>query len=259
MRNKKQKVNIIGYGFVGQANAVGLKRLGYDVAAYDIQEKENIYGVKEFDEIPLTVGEQLPDSGIHIICIAEKNFKDQRRQEVGHIARALHELKGKGTVILRTTALPRLVSGLPFDFYWVEFIRERTAIENFLNPELMVVGRKTSKIFPFEKEFPSIYYSTPEEASHIKYLWNIWNAKRISFVNEFGHHLRERGIDMDRVLKPIFGNQKYLKWGSAFGGHCLPKDTEAYLAEYPDLLHLRVTIKANNIHKKRYPDLEPTY
>lgn len=261
MRNKNKKVNIIGYGFVGQANAIGLKRLGYDVAAFDIQEKENIYGVEEFNEIPLTVGEELPDSGTHIICIKEKHFKDKgkRIQEVGHIARVLHELKGKGTVILRTTALPRFIATLPFDFYWVEFLHERIAIADFLNPELMIVGRRRDIEFPFVEEFPNIYYSTPEEASHIKYLWNIWNAKRISFVNEFGHNLKEEGIDMDRVLKPIFQDQKYLRWGSAFGGNCLPKDTEAYLAEYPDLLHLRATIKANNIHKKRYPDLEPTY
>ena len=257
MNTNSKKVNIIGYGFVGQANAVGLKRLGYDVAAYDIQEKENIYGAKEFDEIPLTVGEELPDSGIHIICIAEKNFKG--RQEIGHIAEVLHELKGTGTVILRTTALPRLVSGVPFDFYWVEFIRERTAIEDFLNPELVVVGRRTEEAFPFEKEFPNIHYVGPEESGHITCLSNIWNAARISFVNEFGHHLRERGIDKDRVLKPILGDQKYLKWGNAFGGHCLPKDTEAYLAEHPDLLHLRATIEANNIHKERYPDLESIY
>jgi len=254
-----KKINIIGYGFVGQANAVGFKRLGYNVAAYDIQEKENIYGAKEFDEIPLTVGEELPDSGIHVVCIADKNFKDERRQDVGHIATVLNRLRGRGTIILRTTALPRLVVTLPLDFYWVEFLRERTAIEDFLNPELLVVGRRTEEKFPFEKEFSDIYYCTSEEASHIKYLSNIWNATRISFVNEFGHHLGEQGIDRDRVLKPLFGDQKYLKWGNAFGGHCLPKDTEAYLAEHPDLLHLRATIKANNIHKKRYPNLEPIF
>lgn len=254
----QEKVNIIGYGFVGQANAIGLRRLNYNVTAYDIREKENIYKEKEFNEIPLIIGERLPDSGINIVCIADKVLEDGR-QEIGHIAKILDRLNGKGITILRTTMLPRLIVNLKFNFYWVEFLHERKAVEEFMNPEIVVVGRRTEEKFPFEKNFSPIYYCTPEEASHIKYLSNIWNAMRIAFVNEFGDNLISEDIDKEGVLDFFFKKKKYLRWGNAFGGHCLPKDTRAYLKEYPNLLFLEATTKANQIHQEIYPNLESIY
>jgi len=255
---KKEKVNIIGYGFVGQAVGIGLKRLGYNVTAYDIVQKENIYKQNDFKEIPLIAGEELPDSGIHIVCIADKVLPDGR-QEIGHIAKILDRLWGKGTLILRTTTLPKLLSGLKFDFYWVEFLHERTAIEEFLNPEVVVVGRRDSQKFPFEKKFNPVYYCSPEEASHIKYLSNIWNAMRIAFVNEFGDNLIDENVKKEKVLDFFFKKEKYLKWGNAFGGHCLPKDTQAYLKEHPNLLFLFATCRANEIHQKRCPNLDSIF
>jgi len=254
----QEKVNIIGYGFVGQATGIGLRRLGYDVTAYDIREKENIYKEKEFNGIPLIVGEKMPDSGINIVCIADKVLEDGR-QEIGHIAKTLDQLNGKGITILRTTMLPRLIVGLKFNFYWVEFLHERKAVEEFINPDRVVVGRRTEEKFPFEGKFSPIYYCTPEEASHIKYLSNIWNAMRIAFVNEFGDNLISEGLDKERILNFFFKKQKYLRWGNAFGGHCLPKDTRAYLKEYPDLLFLNAAIKANQIHRGIYSNLESIY
>ena len=258
MENKKEKINIIGYGFVGQATGIGLKRLGYDVTAYDIVPKENIYKEKEFAEIPLIVNGELPISGIHIVCIADKNL-DGGRQEIGHVIKVLDRLCKTGTVILRTTTLPRLLVSLKFDFYWVEFLHEKTAVKEFLNPEMLVVGRRNEKEFPFEKHFKPVYYCTPEEASHIKYLSNIWNAMRIAFVNEFGDNLINEGVKKEKVLDFFFKGQKYLKWGNAFGGHCLPKDTQAYSKEYPHLLSLLSVIEANKLHQEKYPDLESIY
>lgn len=249
------KVNIIGYGFVGQANAIGLKRLGFDVIAYDIKSKDNIYSQKEFNEIPLKTNGELPEYGINIICIADKNFEDGR-QEVGHIAKVLEALAGRGTVILRTTMLPRFLSGLRFDFYWPEFLHEKTAVEEFLKPDKVVVGRRMQEAFPFEKHFNPIYYCSPEEASHIKYLHNIWNALRIAFINEFGDNLIKENIVQEKILDYFFKKEKYLKWGNAFSGHCLPKDTQAYCREYPDLLVLESLIKTNKIHKDKYPELD---
>lgn len=254
-----KKVNIIGYGFVGQATAIGLKRLGYDVTAYDIVPKENIYGKKDFEEIPLVVSQELPDSGIHVVCIADK-FSPDGRQEIGHIVRALDKLWDKESIlILRTTILPKSLAGLKFDFYWPEFLRERTAIEEFLNPKMVVVGRRKKEKFPFEEHFSPVHYCISEEASHIKYLSNIWNGMRIAFVNEFGDNLTEDGIKREGVLDFFFKKKQYLKWGNAYRGHCLPKDIRVYFEEYPHLLFLFSTAKANEIHQKKYPNLDSIY
>ena len=247
----KELINIIGYGFVGQANGLGLKRLGYEVKAYDIIKKKNIYKDKDFNKIPLEIKEK-PKEGINIICIAEKNG---RKQDINHIKKAISELKG--TVIVRTTILPRLVKEVNMDFYWVEFLKERTAVLDFLNPELTVVGRRNKREFPI-KEFKP-YYCSPEEASHIKYLSNIWNALRIAFVNEFGDNLEGENINKKNVLDSFFKGEKYLKWGNAYGGHCLPKDSLAYSKQYPHLSIIKSFIQANEKHRKKYPYLKSIY
>ncbi|KKP43502.1 MAG: Nucleotide sugar dehydrogenase [Parcubacteria group bacterium GW2011_GWA2_33_14] len=250
----EHNINIIGYGFVGQATAIGLMKLGYKVTAYDICQKENIYNIREFEKIDLKIGKILPEEGINIVCIADKTLENGK-QEVSHLLEVLNDLNGKGSTILRTTILPRFFADHNVDFYWPEFLREKTAIEDFLHPAAIVVGRKNEKRFPFEDNFP-VYYCTPEEASHIKYLHNIWNALRIAFVNEFGDNLIKENVNMQKVVDFIFKKEKYLKWGNAFGGHCLPKDIKAYSCEYPEILSLHAAMKSNKIHKDKYPELD---
>lgn len=246
-----EKVNIIGYGMVGQATGIGLKKLGYDVVAYDIKEKPNLYNEPEFDLIPLIIGTELPKEGINIVCIADK--VENGKQDISHIKPILEKLNG--TIILRTTILPRLLKDLKFDFYWVEFLRERTAIKDFLNPERMVVGIREPKDFPF-KEFGLVNYFTPEEASHIKYLSNNWNSLRVAFTNQIGDNLLKENASIEKIIDYFFEGKKYLKYGNGFGGFCLPKDIEAYVGEYPFLTILGETIKSNNRHKEEHKELE---
>jgi UDP-glucose 6-dehydrogenase len=269
--NKDIKVNILGYGQVGQATGIGLKKLGYDVVAYDIKEKPNLYNEIYFNLIPLIVGTELPTEGINIVCIADK--VENGKQDISHIKPILEKLTG--TIILRTTIIPRLLKDLKFDFYWVEFLKERSAIKDFLHPERVVVGRREIKEFPFEKDFYEYYYSedfvidkkqrfyycTPEEASHIKYLSNNWNSLRIALVNQLGDNLLKENASLKNIIDYFFDGQKYLKYGNGFGGFCLPKDIEAYVGEYPQLTLLAEAIKANEIHKKDNPELEtnPVY
>lgn len=245
------RINLIGWGMVGQATGIGLKKLGYDVRAYDIQHKANVYKQKEFNEIPISISGGIPQEGINIVCIADR-VKDGV-QSVEHIKPILNKLKSP--IILRTTILPNRLRELKFDFYWPEFLHVRKAIEEFLNPDISVVGRRTNKPFPFDKDFKP-YYCTPEEASHIKYLSNYWNALRIAFINELGDILLEEGINMENVIDYFFKGQKYLKWGNGFGGFCLPKDTEAYFGEYPMLSICDSAIMANKKHQKDHPELE---
>jgi len=246
------KISIIGFGVIGQATGIGLRKLGYGVTAYDIQYKANIYKEKEFSEIPLIVGKELPKEGVNIVCIADR-IKDGK-QDVIHIKEILDKLGG--TVILRTTILPKNLANLKFDFYWPEFLHIKKGVEEFLKPEKIVVGVKNKPKFPFDKDFTNVYYCKPKEAAHIKYLGNIWNSLRIAFVNEFGDNLLKEGVSIENVLDYFFKDQKYLRWGNSFGGFCLPKDTQVYLGEYSHLLFLKTAMKANEQHKKDHPELE---
>ena len=245
--------NIIGFGFIGQATGVGLKKIGYNVRAYDIAQKKNIYKEKEFKEISQIIGE-LPTIGVNIVCIKD-NVLEGGKQDISILKKVLDKLNG--TTILRSTILPGLLKDLRFDFYWPEFLHEKRALEEFIDPAFVVVGRRNKKKFPINK-FKNIFYCIPEEASHIKYLSNIWNATRIAFVNEFGDNLAKNKINKNKIIDFLFKKEKYLKWGNAYGGHCLPKDISAYTKEY-NLPTLKAVIQSNNEHFKKYPKLKSIY
>mgnify|MGYP001583025954 CR=1 FL=1 len=268
MTLKEKKINIVGYGYVGQATAIGLKKLGYDnIFAYDLIKKENLYNSDIFKEIKFSEHNDYIDdiNSIHIICVSDKSRKSgkQNMKDVSELLTFLNvenkKRHSENLIILRTTVVPNFLKKLEFDFYWVEFLREKNAILDFLNPEYFVVGRRYENKFPFERDFErKVHYCIPEEASHIKYLSNIWNSLRIAFVNEFGDNLIDERVNKKDVLDFFFKEKKYMKWGNAFGGHCLPKDSKAYSSQYK-LKILRALIKSNEIHHKKYPNLESIY
>lgn len=271
---QSEKIVIVGYGWVGQANAIALKRLNYEVYYYDVitprlHYSGAYYGV--YEEIkPLQNVRQVdgPDTS-YLICIGDR-VSAEGVQDISLIAQALESLHGvSGKIILRSTVLPSLLATLAFDIYLPEFLHELYAVEECLNPFYFVVGSRTEGRFPgfletWKNRAQKVFIGTPDEASRIKYLSNIWNALRVAFVNEFGDSITlpetEAGrARIDRVIDFLFEKKSYLRYGKTFGGHCLPKDLRAYSRETensrPSPL-LRAALQSNLAHQKvvdRYP------
>jgi UDPglucose 6-dehydrogenase len=269
--NKNEKVVIVGFGWVGQANGLALKGAGYDVYYFDVAEpqlryidahKERYSQIKRLKHIL----ENDSPSTWYIVCVGDR-VSAEGEQDISAIEKALESLKSvKERVILRSTVLPGYLSRLSFQYYVPEFLHEKKAVEECMIPHYFIVGKKEDAI---EKEKPSFFImwersggksfvGTPEEASYIKYLSNAWNALRIAFVNEFGNAMNlpinnEKLSNNEKVIDFFFERKAYLRYGKSFGGHCLPKDTRAFhnwhKKQGRDISLFDGMIKSNDAHR----------
>lgn len=264
----QEKIVVVGFGWVGQANALALVRMGYTVSYYDIVVPPQHYAsgysslYKELHQLEKLLATDSPNTW-YIVCIGDR-VSEEGDQDITFIERALQELKqARGKVILRSTVLPDTLARLPFHYYFPEFLHEQYAVEECLNPFYFALGERITGELPsfliaWQDRAYKVFRGTPEQCSYIKYLSNIWNAIRIAFVNEFGDTITTPRDDkarqeIEQIIDFLLERKGYLRYGRAFGGHCLPKDMRAFMAfaeaSSPVPL-LRGAMAANMHHEK---------
>ena len=151
---------------------------------------------------------------------------------------------GTGAEVERVIAKRRsdLVAGQGFDVAAnPEFLREGSAIEDFLHPNRVVVGAESEHARAvlgalyrplFLRETP-ILTTTRETAELIKYAANAFLATKITFINEIADLCEAVGADVQQVAKGIGLDgrigAKFLHPGPGYGGSCFPKDTLALI------------------------------
>ncbi len=240
----QETIVIVGFGWVGQANALALSHAGYKVYYFDVQKPDLKYTdryAKQYEAIqPLAkVLEKDSPSTWYIVSVGDKVLP-VGEQDISAIRKALESVKPtKGEIILRSTVLPGHLASLHFDYYIPEFLHEKKAVEESILPQFFVLGKKSNKKWPsffdmWDRTAGKVYHGTPEEASYIKYLSNTWNALRIAFVNEFGNSIslpfdKVALARNEKVIDFFFERKSYMRYGRSYGGHCLPKDTHAFL------------------------------
>jgi GDP-mannose 6-dehydrogenase len=129
-----------------------------------------------------------------------------------------------------------------------EFLREGTAIADFRQPPMTLVGHNySSDAQPTEALYARVdaplVSTSIRTAEMIKYASNTWHALKVCFANEVGNLCKRLDIDSHEVMDIFCRDEKlnlssyYLKPGFAFGGSCLPKDVRAmqYRAKEVDL------------------------
>jgi GDP-mannose 6-dehydrogenase len=129
-----------------------------------------------------------------------------------------------------------------------EFLREGTAIQDFRQPPLTLVGHNyKTDAAPTEALYTRVdaplVNTSIRTAEMIKYASNTWHALKVCFANEIGNLCKRVDIDSHEVMDIFCRDQKlnlssyYMKPGFAFGGSCLPKDVRAlqYRAKEVDL------------------------
>ncbi|MBI4488598.1 MAG: UDP-glucose/GDP-mannose dehydrogenase family protein [Deltaproteobacteria bacterium] len=120
-----------------------------------------------------------------------------------------------------------------------EFLREGSAIEDFLRPNRVVIGADSPQAVAILQDLyrPLYLIETPfvitsiEAAELIKYASNSFLAMKISYMNEMANLCEALGVDVHVVAKAMGLDQrigpKFLHPGPGFGGSCFPKDTRA--------------------------------
>jgi GDP-mannose 6-dehydrogenase len=129
-----------------------------------------------------------------------------------------------------------------------EFLREGTAIKDFRQPPLTLVGHNhAADAAPASALYARIdaplVSTSIRVAEMMKYTSNAWHAVKVVFANEIGNLCKRVGVDSHEVMDIFCKDEKlnlspyYLKPGFAFGGSCLPKDVRAlqYRAREVDL------------------------
>jgi len=173
----------------------------------------------------------------------------------------LQEKEGFHVIAIRSTVLPgtcekfaRIIEDKTgkknnIDFAIVdnpEFLREGTAVQDYYNPPLTLIGSESQKaaeiMAALYKQLPGEIIITDIKVAEImKYVNNTFHALKISFANEIGNICSALGIDSYKVME-IFCKDKqlnispyYFKPGFAYGGSCLPKDLKGLQTLVHDL------------------------
>ena len=203
----------------------------------------NYYSVKESDLVFIAVGTPTIEGG--------------RGVDLSYLEKAVKEIAmnlEKDTIIVMKSTVPVGTCKKMKDFInevlverdkshmiWFdvvsnpEFLKEGDAVNDFFNPDRIIVGADNDTSILKMKELygNDIYVTKTESSEMIKYASNAMLATRISFINELANLCEKVGANIDEV-KTGMGmdtriGSKFLNPGCGYGGSCFPKDVKALL------------------------------
>jgi UDPglucose 6-dehydrogenase len=279
-------VAVVGCGYVGLVTGLGLARAGHRVVGVEADplRRELIAGgTPPFHEPGLpdlladglaggrfSVSAELDAAGgVEVVLLAVQTPPDEAgaidlaflRAAGERLAGVLAATPSRRVVAIRSTVVPGTAEGVLAPALVgtnavvasnPEFLREGSAVEDFLHPDRVVVGCDDDwgrgvlgRLY--EPLGAPVIFTSPAAAELAKYASNALLATLISFSNEIGRISESLpGVDVedvlgivhrDRRLSPVVrgeavrpGILSYLKAGCGYGGSCLPKDLAALLA-----------------------------
>lgn len=274
------RISIVGTGYVGLVSGTCLAESGITVTCVDIDEskieklKEGIIPIYEpgLSELVLenldkdrlrfttSLKDSIKDCDALFIAVGTPPDEDGSADltYVLNVAREVGQHMTDYIVVLTKSTVPigtshkvkAAIQGeldkrgvdLPFDVASnPEFLKEGSAVKDFMEPDRIVVGTESERAekvverlyYPFvHKGFQLIKMDIPS-AEMTKYAANAMLATRISFMNDIANLCEQVGADVDVVRKGIGSDPrigaKFLFPGCGYGGSCFPKDVKALI------------------------------
>lgn len=272
------KIGIFGLGYVGMTTAACLLQKGFNVVGYELSDvkraelqagrcplsepgvepllQEGIRSgsftvVKDIDE------QDLPE--LIFICVGTPSGINGATDlsAVRSVFARLESLLQSGTelnldIALRSTVPPGTLRRLSLEFpkvfnvvsvvFYPEFLREGTAMRDFIKPPQTVLGVLPGGLPP--RRMPHLMAAlgfeyelvTAASAEALKFACNAFHALKVCFANEVGRLATSLEADGNEIMRLFCKDtvlnisSRYLLPGNPYGGSCLPKDTRAFSA-----------------------------
>ncbi len=292
------KIVVIGTGYVGLVSSICFAKIGHDVIAvdkiankiellkkgeipiYEPRLKEMLSEVVDKKKISFTtdLNEALIDAKAVFIAVgtpqdengsADLSYVLEASKEIAKYSTSSKLIVTKSTVPAKTgQKIKELVKKInPNVEFFVasnpEFLREGSAVEDFMQPDRIVIGYDDQQAKKILEEiyifFPSskIFHTNIITSELIKYGSNSFLATKIAFINELADLCENIGGNIKDLAKAMGQDsrigEKFLNPGPGFGGSCFPKDILALVntanVSNTDLSLIKTVVKSNNNRK----------
>lgn len=277
-KNEKVNICVIGAGYVGLVSGACFAEIGHRVVCVDNDPKKiemlakgamPIYedGLERLVKKNVKAGRlrfsnSIKEGMFHEGLRAEAVFiavgtppRDDGSADLSAIEKVSEEIANNMTgytVIVEKSTVPvetcdwisktikrHNKNSIPFDVASnPEFLREGTAVGDFLNPDRVVAGVPTKEAEAVLKRIykpmkgAEVLFTSVKSAELIKHASNSFLSTKISFINAVANVCEKTGADIEDVAKGMSLDRRigpsFLKAGIGFGGFCFPKDLEAF-------------------------------
>ncbi|HDZ27623.1 hypothetical protein LCGC14_0840570 [marine sediment metagenome] len=291
------KIGVIGTGYVGLVTAVCLADLGHDVVGTDVVADKidkasrgisHIYepGLEELLKANLKKGnlsftadldKAIQSSDVLFVSVntpqkedgsADMTFVESVARKIADNLNDYKVVVEKSTVPVKTSMwIKKTITSckkkdVDFDVASnPEFLREGSAVSDFLNPDRIIIGVETEKardilVKIYEKFKDLILVTNIDTAELIKHASNSYLALKISYINLIAELCEKTDADVNQVAKgmgfdPRIGSQ-FLKAGLGYGGSCFPKDIRALTKIGEDLgVNMNLLREADRVNLER--------
>jgi UDPglucose 6-dehydrogenase len=274
------KIAVIGTGYVGLVTAAGLAELGHQVVGTD-KDVDKI-GKIEQGAIPIyepgleellaansrsgrlafspDLDRTIREGDVIFVCVGTPQHEDGSADmsQIEEVSRQIAENLDRYKLVVEKSTVPVKTS------FWIkrtiglykktdtacdiasnpEFLREGSAVSDFLNPDRIIVGVETDRAKEilcgiYAKFRDRLVVTNIDTAELIKHASNSFLALKISYINLISNICEKTEADVERVaegmgLDPRIGH-RFLKAGIGYGGSCFPKDIKALVKIGEDL------------------------
>ena len=268
------RILVVGAGYVGLTTAACFAHLGHDVICADIDRAKvaslsaGVVPIREND-LERLVSEGIAQRRLRFVISAAAvaatcdfvflcvptPLRADGETELSYLMSALDSvaanLRPGAVVVTKSTVpvgtAPKIGAALGRTDVALasnpEFLREGSAVADFLAPDRIVIGAEDHAV---ARQVAALYESVdaplilcdPTSAETVKYAANAFLAAKVSFVNALAAVCEAVEADVDAVLEGVGTDHRigsaYLQPGPGWGGSCLPKDTRALVGVASD-------------------------